>query len=65
MCYSSWSQVLIERKVGSFKEQLKKAISSLSQLQKDELVFELNARKTPTGSILARFFKEKTEREAT
>ena len=42
-CYNAPSQGLIERKVGLFKELLKKARSSLTQLQIDELIYEVNA----------------------
>ena len=41
--------------VGVWKQQLKKTISSLSQLQIDELVFEINSRETSPASALARF----------
>ena len=38
------------------KELLKKARTSLSQLQLDELIFEVNAREEPNkGSAMARF----------
>merc|ERR1711875_3746 len=56
-CYNSQSQGLIERKVGVLKNLLKKSGSSLSQLQLDELIFEVNAREEQgnKGSALARF----------
>ena len=53
--YNSQSQGLSERMVGIFKEQLKKAKATLSQLHVDEMVFELNARETSNGSTLDRF----------
>ena len=43
-CYNSESQGLIERKVGVLKDLLKKSGASLSQLQLDELIFEVNSR---------------------
>ena len=56
-CYNSESQGLIERKVGVLKNLLKKSGSSLSQLQLDELIFEVNAREEQgnKGSALIRF----------
>ena len=55
-CYNAPSQGLIEWKVGVLKELLKKARTSLSQLQLDELIFEVNAREEPNkGSAMARF----------
>ena len=55
-CYNAPSQGLIEQKVGLFKELLKKSISSLNQLQIDELIFEVNAREEPSkGSAMTRF----------
>ena len=55
-CYNAPSQGLIERKVGLFKELLKKSISSLNQLQIDELIFEVNAREEPSkGSAMTCF----------
>ena len=55
-CYNSESQGLIERKVGVLKDILKKS-GALSQLQLDELVFEINSREEPgnKGSAMARF----------
>ena len=43
-CYNSQSQGLIERKVGVLKDLLKKSGPSLSQLQLDELIFEIDSR---------------------
>ena len=56
-CYNSESQGLIERKVQVLKNLLKKSGSSLSQLQLDELIFEVNAREEQgnKGSALTRF----------
>ena len=56
-CYNSQSQGLIERKVGVLKDLLKKCGSSLSQLQIDELIFEVNSREEQgdKGSAMARF----------
>ena len=55
-CYNAPLQGLIERKVGLFKELLKKARSSLTQLQIDELIYEVNAREEPNkGSAMTRF----------
>ena len=54
-CYNSQSQGLVERMVGVWKQQLKKTKSSLSQLQIDELVFEINSRETSPASALSRF----------
>ena len=56
-CYNSESQGLIERKVGVLKDLLKKSGASLSQLQLDELIFEVNSREEQgnKGSALARF----------
>ena len=47
-CYNSQSQGLIERKVGVLKDLLKKSGASLSQLQLDELIFEVNSREEPS-----------------
>ena len=55
-CYNAPSQGLIERKVAVLKDLLKKSRSSLSQLQLDELIFEVNSREEPNkGSVMAWF----------
>ena len=55
-CYNAPSQGLIERKVAVLKDLLKKTRGSLSQLQLDELIFEVNSREEPNkGSAMARF----------
>ena len=43
-CYNAPSQGLIERKGAALKDILKKARTSLSQLQLDEIIFEENSR---------------------